>query len=93
MRTANQKIGFAFLDCNIESSYRVVFDFLIDVIGSYRMFVYLDEYFIEPPVPPLYRAFARTAKERYNLDSIYMRNVGNFGALFCLLPPTGGPGW
>ena len=85
MREANQQIGFAFLDCNTEISYKVVFDFLIDVIRS-KMFIYLDEYFLDAYVPKLYRKFADSAKQRYNLDSLYMRNAGSFGALFCLMP-------
>jgi hypothetical protein len=86
MRSANQRIGFAFLDCNFASSYKVVFDFLIDVIGPTKMFIYLDEYFMEPSVPVLYSMFTDMARERYGLHSIYMRNAANFGALFCLMP-------
>ena len=36
----------------------------------------------------LYSAFAAEAKRRYNLDSLYMRNAGAFGALFCLMPAS-----
>jgi bifunctional non-homologous end joining protein LigD len=36
------KIGFAFLDCSIVSSYKLVFDFLLDVIGHGKMYVYID---------------------------------------------------
>jgi hypothetical protein len=65
----------------------VVFDFLIDVIGApEKMFIYLDEYFIEPAVPKLYKIFTDAARERYGIESIYMRNASNFGALFCLMP-------
>jgi len=87
MRAANQKIGFAFIDVNTASSYKFVFDFLLDVIGPDKMYIYLDEYFMDAPVPVLYQMFVDEAKKRHGLSSIYMRNAGNFGALFCLMPP------
>lgn len=88
MRRENRKIGFAFLDCNIASSYKFVFDFLLDVMKPERMFIEIDEYFEDhkPAIHPLYQDFAAEAKRRYNLDSLYMRNAGAFGALFCLMP-------
>lgn len=88
MRRENRKIGFAFLDCNIGSSYKFVFDFLLDVMKPQRMFIEIDEYFEEhtPSTHTLYEEFAAEAKRRYNLDSLYMRNAGGFGALFCLMP-------
>jgi hypothetical protein len=88
MRNENRKIGFAFVDCNIASSYKFVFDFLLDVMKPQRMFIEIDEYFEEhtPSVHRLYQNFAAAAKERYGLDSLYMRNAGAFGALFCLQP-------
>ncbi len=87
LRAGNRKIGFAFLDCNLLSSYKLVFDFLLDVIGSYKMYIYLDEYFCDHPVANLYDGvFVKELKERHKLRSIYMRNAGSFGALFCLMP-------
>ena len=64
-------MGFAFLDCSLGSSYKTVFDFLLDVIGPERMFIYMDEYFIDakPSVHSLYRDFAAEAKRRYDFDS------------------------
>jgi hypothetical protein len=88
MRTRNQKIGFAFVDVNIAGSYKCVFDFLLDVMHpNEKMFIYIDEYFMDAPVALLYQMFADEAKKRHNLHSLYMRNAGNFGALFCLMPP------
>jgi len=88
MRREDRKIGFAFLDCNIASSYKFVFDFLLEVMRPERMFIEIDEYFEEhkPAIHPLYQEFAAKAKQRYNLDSLYMRNAGAYGALFCLMP-------
>ena len=69
-------------------SYKLVFDFLLDVIGPERMFIYLDEYFIDaqPSVHVLYESFCAEAKRRHNLDSLYMRNAAGCGALFSLMP-------
>ena len=86
LRAEQRKIGFAFLDCNLNSSYRLVFDFLLDVIGSHKMFIYLDEYLMDHPVAALYQKFAAEVKRRHRLTSIFVRNAGSFGALFCLMP-------
>jgi hypothetical protein len=88
MRAENRRIGYAFLDCSIAASYKLVFDFLIDVIGPMRMFIYIDEYFVDEKIAihTLYEDFAAKAKQRHGLDSLYMRNAGGFGALFCLMP-------
>lgn len=92
MQRENRKIGFAFLDCNIASSYKFVFDFLLDVMRPERMFIEIDEYFEEhdPSIQVLYQDFAAQAKQRHNLDSLYMRNAGAFGALLCLMPGRAG---
>ena len=90
MRMADRQIGFAYLDCSMAPSYKQVFDFLLDVIKPRRMFIAMDEYFEyhKPPIHPLYQDFAAKAKERYGLDSLYIRNAGAFGALFCLMPSS-----
>ena len=87
-KAENRRVGFAFLDCSLGSSYKTVFDFLLDVIGPERMFIYMDEYFIDakPSVHSLYRDFAAEAKRRYDFDSLYMRNAAGCGALFSLMP-------
>jgi hypothetical protein len=88
MKAEKRRVGFAFLDCSLGSSYKIVFDFLLDVIGPERMFIYLDEYFIDaqPSVHVLYESFCVEAKRRHNLDSLYMRNAAGCGALFSLMP-------
>jgi hypothetical protein len=88
-RAEGRKVGYAFLDCSLGSSYKAVLDFLIEIMTpDGRMFIYLDEYFIDakPSVHHLYQDFARQAKARYGLDSLYMRNAVGCGALFCLQP-------
>jgi hypothetical protein len=88
LRRVDRSIGFAFVDVNIASSYKIVFDFLLDVMKPQRMFIEIDEYFEDhrPPIHPIYQDFAAKAKQRFNLDSLYMRNAGAYGALFCLMP-------
>lgn len=86
LRVEQRKIGFAFLDCNLDTSYRIVFDFLLDVIVANKMFIYLDEYLMDHPVAALYQNFAAEVKRRHGLTSLYVRNAGSFGALFCLMP-------
>src|SRR5262245_2615080 len=60
-RAEERKIGYAFIDCSLGESYKVVLDFLIDVMTPDRMFIYLDEYFIDvaPSVHTLYQEFTR----------------------------------
>jgi hypothetical protein len=50
------------------------------------MFIYLDEYLMDHPVAALYQKFAAEVKRRHRLTSIFVRNAGSFGALFCLMP-------
>jgi hypothetical protein len=87
LRAERRRIGFAFLDCSSSDSYALVFDFLLDVMQPAKMFIYLDEYFTDVPgLISLYDDFTAKAQERFKLRSIYMRNAGSFGALFCLMP-------
>lgn len=90
LRAANERVGFAFVDMNTAASYKLVFDWLIDVIDPrHKMLIYLDEYFLDAPVPPLYDLFCDEARKRCSMRSLYIRNAGNFGALFCLMPQPG----
>jgi Macrocin-O-methyltransferase (TylF) len=80
-----RSICFAFIDCNITSSYELVFDFVFDLMAK-TGFVYMDEYFINADVPGLYRKFCDRLRDERGIESYYMRNAGGFGALFRLLP-------
>lgn len=84
LRAENRRIGFAFLDCNIASSYKTCFEFLPEFINQDRFFIYLDEYFQTSGVPEMFETFCETTKKRYDLRSHYIRNAGAFGALFIL---------
>jgi hypothetical protein len=85
LRAENRRIGFAFLDCNIASSYKTCFDFLQDFIRPDRAFVYMDEYFQTNEVPALFDAFCAAVGDRHRLRARYIRNAGAFGALFILM--------
>ncbi|HXX08210.1 MAG TPA: hypothetical protein VEJ43_09095 [Pseudolabrys sp.] len=85
LRAENRRVGFAFLDCNIASSYQTVLDFLEDFVHEDRVFIYLDEYFQTQEVPQMFDAFCRNLGERYGLRSHYIRNAGAYGALFLLM--------
>lgn len=86
LRAEKRRIGFAFLDCNLPSSYEVVFHFLVDILERRRMFISLGQYFMDRRIADLYQEFTAAAHERHKLTSFYMRNAASFGALFCLLP-------
>lgn len=76
-------IGFAFLDCNITSSYQICLDFIRDFVGA-GTYVYMDEYFINHDVPAVFGDFSERLQQRKGLRSIFIRNAGTFGALFVL---------
>ena len=56
------------------------------MIDPDKMFIYLDEYLMDHPVSALYQKFAAEVRQRHGLSSIYIRNAGSFGALFCMMP-------
>jgi hypothetical protein len=85
LRAGNRRVGFAFLDCNIPSSYKTCLDFLEEFIRDDRAFIYIDEYFQIPGVAELVDAFFEAVKSRYGLRARYVRDAGAFGALFALI--------
>jgi hypothetical protein len=72
MRRENRKAGFAFLDVYSASSYRLVFEFLLEIMKLEHMFIELDTYFEnhKPPIPPLYQDFATRARQQFNFDNL-----------------------
>jgi|ERR1700733_13291115 hypothetical protein len=92
LRTENRRVGFAFLDCNIASSYQACFDFLEDFVREDRVFIYIDEYFQTHEVPDMFTKFCAEVGRRYGLRPHYIRNSGAYGALFILMrdPALGG---
>ena len=87
LRTENRRIGFAFLDCNIASSYKTCFDFLQEFMREDRAFIYMDEYFQIEGVADLFDEFCEAVKGR-GLVARYVRDAGAFGALFVLMRNT-----
>jgi len=85
LRAENRRVGFAFLDCNIASSYQTCLDFLEDFVREDRVFIYLDEYFQTYEVPQMFDDFCKNVGERYGLRPHYIRNSGAYGALFLLM--------
>jgi hypothetical protein len=85
LRAEGRRVGVAFLDCNIPSSYKTCFDFLADFIREDRAFIYMDEYFQTHEVPGLFDAFCASLRARYGLRARYIRNAGAYGALFILM--------
>ena len=85
LRAENRRVGFAFLDCNIPSSYKTCLDFLVDFIHEEKAFIYLDEYFQFGSVANLFDEFSATVLKRYGLKARYIRTAGAYGALFALL--------
>jgi len=84
MRNAGKKIGFAFLDCNITSSYVFCLDAIFDFLNL-GSFLYMDEYFMNKEVPALLDQYQLRLHKK-GLRALYIRNAGTFGALFLLVP-------
>jgi hypothetical protein len=80
-----RKIGFAFLDCNIGSSYKVVFEFIFDMLGEHS-YIYMDEYFQGAAVIHYFEQFKEKLRHQRNMGAVYIRNAGGFGGLFRLYP-------
>ena len=84
-----RRIGFAFLDCNISASYRYLFGLLSPVLHP-RGFVYMDEYYLNPEVPLLFRDFVAELRRTRGIGVEFVRNAGVFGALFRLMDAVQG---
>lgn len=77
-----RKVGFACLDCNIAEPYKIVFEFLMDLMQPFS-FIYMDEYY-SGHVIQYFDQFVEELKKRHNMDARLIRNAGGFGALFYL---------
>lgn len=84
-KSEKRKIGFAFLDCNMQSSYKTVFEFIFDLMAE-QSYIYMDEYFQGPYVIEFYQQFVDELRRKRNMGSVYIRNAGGFGGLFRLYP-------
>jgi hypothetical protein len=79
-----RSIGFAFLDCNRPENYRIVFEWIYEILGDHS-YIYLDEYLQVPGVREYFEDFAGKLKAR-GLNVTYIRNAAGFGALFRVWP-------
>lgn len=77
----DDKIGFAFLDCNILNSYKYVLDWLETKVcdGTY---LYFDEYFDGSEVNKIVESFRISLLSKYKIKLYYVRSAASVGALF-----------
>lgn len=80
-----RQIGFASLDCNIESSYKIVFEWIFDVMAE-NSYIYMDEGLQNPDVLAQWLQFRKALSTERNMGSVYIRNAGGFGSLWRLYP-------
>jgi hypothetical protein len=79
-----RQVGFACLDCNIGPPYKLVFEFLVDLMARYS-YIYMDEYYSDHVIR-YFDQFVAELRARRNMDARFMRNAGGFGAMFFLYP-------
>jgi hypothetical protein len=89
-RREERSIGFAFIDCNVESSYKVVFEFIFDLLAP-NGYLYMDEYFVWPYVFTQFQQFRTELAAKRHIACEYIRNAGGFGGLFRLYDMRGQP--
>ncbi len=80
-----REIGFASIDCNVWSSYKTVFEFIFDMLAP-NSYIYLDEGLQSPEVIEGFKKFTTMLRIKRNLNCIYIRNAGGFGALYRVYP-------
>jgi hypothetical protein len=80
-----RQIGFAFIDCNIESQYKVVFEFIFRLMGE-SSYIYCDELPQSAGVLAYFDEFSAALKRERNIGVAHVRNAGGFGTLFRLYP-------
>jgi hypothetical protein len=77
----DDKIGFAFLDCNIVNSYKFVLDWLENKVSN-GMYMYFDEYFDKADVNLAIENFREKLLDKYEIKLHYVRSAASVGALF-----------
>ena len=83
--SAKRQIGFASIDCNVPSSYKVVFEWLFDVMAP-NSYIYMDEGLQSAEVLAMWRQFVTELVRKRGIDAAYVRNAGGFGSLWRLYP-------
>ena len=85
LKSQNRQIGFAFIDCNFEEHYKIVFEFIYDLMAE-NSYIYMDEYFQSSGAAHYFNALARRMRNERGIDCAYIRSAGAFGGLFRLWP-------
>lgn len=84
-KAEKRDIGFAFLDCNIGASYKIVFEYIFDMMRP-NSYIYMDEYLQNPGVVEYFEQFTSELRRQRKIGCLYIRNAGGFGGLFRLYP-------
>jgi hypothetical protein len=84
-KNEGRHIGLAFIDCNIESQYKVVFEFIFRLMGEHS-YIYMDEYPQSSGVISYFEEFTNALKRDRRIGVAHVRNAGGFGTLFRLYP-------
>lgn len=84
-KSENRGIGFAFLDCNMGVSYKIVFEYIFDMMRP-SSYIYMDEYFQNPGVVEYFEQFSSELRQKRQIGCQYVRCAGGFGGLFRFYP-------
>lgn len=79
-----RQIGFACLDCNIAPPYKIVFEFIFELMAPIS-YIYMDEY-TSGSVQIYLEQFRTALREKRNMGMYYVRNAAGFGGLVGLYP-------
>lgn len=79
-----RQIGFACLDCNIAPPYKIVFEFIFDLMAPIS-YIYMDEY-TSDSVQVYLDQFRTALREKRKMGMYYVRNAAGFGGLVGLYP-------
>ena len=84
LKKQSREIGFACLDCNVSCAYKVVFEFIFDLMKP-NSYIYMDEYYSDSVVE-YFQQFTRELKRQRGMGAEFVSNAAGFGALFYLYP-------
>lgn len=84
-KAEKRDIGFAFLDCNIGASYKIVFEYIFDMMRP-NSYIYMDKYLQNPGVIEYFEQFTAELRKQRNIGAVYIRNAAGFGGVFRLFP-------
>ncbi len=85
LKAENRRIGFAFIDCNFEEYYKVVFEFIFSLMAPHS-YIYMDEYFSSAGALMYFDQLVALLRERRNIDCVFVRAAAGNGGLFRFYP-------